>query len=254
MSIAPVNPVFEVKLSPLGDTAIIVELGSAIDRKTHERVQALSSYLRREPFPGLIELVPAYVTLTIFYDPMKLLAPLAEHNWNPQAEAAASPYEWVCQLLLDIVSKLDNEQAAAPRIITLPVCYGGELGPDLAAVAEHSGLSVSEVIAMHAARPYLVHMVGFAPGFPYLGGLPEQIATPRRSTPRLRIEPGSVGIGGKQTGVYPIVSPGGWQIIGRTPVALFRPAHEQPSLLRAGDQVNFEPISHEAFIAWEEQA
>lgn len=254
MSIAPVNPVFEVKLSPLGDTAIIVELGSAIDRKTHERVQALSTYLQREPFPGFIELVPAYVTLTIFYDPMKLLAPLAENNWNSQAEAAASPYEWVCQLLTDMVSKLEGEQAAAPRIVTLPVCYGGELGPDLAAVAEHSGLSEKEVIALHAAQPYLVHMVGFAPGFPYLGGLPGRIATPRRSMPRLRIEPGSVGIGGNQTGVYPIVSPGGWQIIGRTPLALFRPSHEQPSLLQAGDQVYFEPISYEAFMAWEEQA
>ena len=149
MSIAPVNPVFEVKLSPLGDTAIIVELGSAIDRKTHERVQALRTYLQREPFPGFIELVPAYATLTIFYDPMKLLAPLAENNWNLQAEAAASPYEWVCQLLTDMVSKLEDEQAAAPRIVTLPVCYGGELGPDLAAVAEHSGLSEKEVIALH---------------------------------------------------------------------------------------------------------
>ena len=134
------------------------------------------------------------------------------------------------------------------------MCYGGEYGPDLEEVARHNGLSVDEVIALHSGGEYLVYMIGFAPGFPYLGGMSERIAMPRRSSPRAQIPVGSVGIAGMQTGVYPIETPGGWQLIGRTPLALFRPEENPPSLLQAGNKVRFRPISADEFAAWKEGA
>jgi inhibitor of KinA len=134
--------------------------------------------------------------------------------------------------------------------VELPVFYGGDHGPDMAFVAEHSKMSPEEVAALHASAEYLVHAIGFTPGFPYLGGLPEALRTPRRDTPRARVPAGSVAIGGAQTGVYSVESPGGWQIIGRTPVRLFRPQEKQPALLRPGDRVRFKPISKAEFESW----
>jgi inhibitor of KinA len=138
---------------------------------------------------------------------------------------------------------------AAQRPIEIPVCYGGEFGVDLQFVAEHNGMTADEVVAIHCGATYRVHMLGFAPGFPYLGGMSERIATPRRNTPRLKVAAGSVGIAGPQTGVYPLETPGGWQIIGRTPLALFRPAENPPTLLSPGDFVRFRPITSEEFTA-----
>jgi inhibitor of KinA len=126
--------------------------------------------------------------------------------------------------------------------VDIPVCYGGDFGPDLDAVSSHTGLSTEEVVAIHGEPDYLVYMIGFAPGFPYLGGMSERLASPRRESPRAKIPPGSVGIAGSQTGVYPIETPGGWQLIGRTPLRLFRPERDEPSLLRTGDRVRFQAI------------
>lgn len=155
-------------------------------------------------------------------------------------------------MLLHELNKMEEVTLGQPRTIIIPVCYGGEFGPDLEYVAAEHGLTPDEVIAIHTSGDYLVHMIGFAPGFPYLGGLSDKIATPRRSTPRLRVEAGTVGIGGQQTGVYPVMTPGGWQCIGRTPLALFRPMEDPPSLLTAGDRVRFASISLQEYLEQKE--
>ncbi len=148
---------------------------------------------------------------------------------------------------------LKTDKMDPPRVVSIPVCYGGDFGPDLEYVAHHNNISPQEVIEIHSGNEYSVYMIGFSPGFPYLGGMSEKISAPRRSSPRLIIPAGSVGIAGKQTGIYPIETPGGWQIIGRTPIKLFRPDEESPSLLQAGDKIKFTPISYPEFMKWEEQ-
>lgn len=215
-------------LYPLGDNGITVEFGRTIDLETHKKVKAFSDTLDRSPFLGLIEYVPAYTTVSLFYD---------------LTYFSKSPYQKVCQVIEGLLANLQINQQLSSRIVKIPVCYGGEFGPDLEFVAKHNNLSEEEVIRIHSSGEYLVYMIGFAPGFPYLGGMPEQIATPRRSSPRLIIPAGSVGIAGKQTGVYPIETPGGWQLIGRTPLTLFQPQTAPPSLLQSGDQISFIPIS-----------
>lgn len=226
----------EVQFYPLGDAAITVQLGKSADIEVHNKVRGLVKYLEDHPLPGMIELVPGFRTVTVFYDPIELLS----------LGQAAQPYEQIRAALERIVfnSYMVSEE---PGVITIPVCYGGEFGPDLQEVAEFTGMTPEEVIALHAGRSYTVYMIGFAPGFPYLGGMSEKLAVPRRSSPRFVIAAGSVGIGGKQTGIYPLESPGGWQIIGRTPVRLFHPLREQPSLLQAGDIIRFQSISREEY-------
>lgn len=222
---------------PLGDSGVVVKLGEVIDLSTHEKVKKLSDYLQDDPFPGMVEIVPGFTTVSVYYDPVVLYDPNRDQ----------SSHEWVIEYLSEIISRAHDGNAGDPRLVEIPVCYGGEYGPDLEEVARYNGLDPDEVIRIHSEQQYLVYMIGFAPGFPYLGGLDERIATPRRSTPRTAIPKGSVGIGGSQTGVYPIVSPGGWNIIGRTAHRLFHPEDQPPSLLRSGDVVRFRPISPEAF-------
>ncbi|BFH67611.1 MAG: 5-oxoprolinase subunit PxpB [Paenibacillus dendritiformis] len=219
---------------PLGDGAIVVEFDTVIGPASHEQVRLLSLYLDDHPLPGMIEYVPAFTTVTVFYDPLVL-----------RYEEAKAKLERAAAQTADM--RLDKKA----RTVEIPVCYGGEFGPDLEEVAGHNRLTADEVVRIHSSAEYLVYMIGFAPGFPYLGGMPERIAAPRRSSPRLAIPAGSVGIGGTQTGVYPIVTPGGWQLIGRTPVALFRPDMTPPALLRAGDTIRFVPISEEEYESWE---
>lgn len=239
-------------ISPLGDTAVVVQFGSSIDLEIHRKVQALCSQLERFPFPGMLEIVPAFVTVTVCYEPLKLQDPLTGESMRTGAFGARSPYEIVCEILQRTVSAMDPSDGGTSRIVNIPVCYGGNQGPDLEEVAKRNRLSVDEVIEIHSAQDYLIYMIGFAPGFPYLGGMSERIATPRRSPPRLAIPAGSVGIGGVQTGIYPISTPGGWHLIGRTPLRLFRPDHHSPSLLKAGDIVRFQPISLEEYEEWRE--
>ncbi|SFK17717.1 inhibitor of KinA [Brevibacillus centrosporus] len=222
---------------PLGDSGVVVKLGNTIDQSTHQKIKTLSDRLQDERPKGMVEIVPGYTTVTVYYDPVALYDPRSDQT----------PYERVTAYLREIITHAESEIPREPRLVEIPVCYGGECGPDLEGVAKHSGLAPEEVIRIHSEQQYLVYMIGFAPGFPYLGGLDERIATPRRSTPRTAIPRGSVGIGGSQTGIYPIVSPGGWNIIGRTAHPLFRPEDQEPSLLRAGDLVRFRPISWEAF-------
>jgi inhibitor of KinA len=225
----------DYQIEPLGDTAVVVRFGEVISPELHSRVRALSEELSRNPIIGTTESVPAYATLGVCYDPiMKSFHQLERELSNR-----------ITQL---------NETALPPsRIIEIPVVYGGEYGPDLVEVARYHSLCESDVVEIHSQAEYLVYMIGFVPGFPYMGGMSERIATPRRQSPRVKIPAGSVGIAGSQTGIYPLETPGGWQLIGRTPVTLFDPTQNPPTRLRAGDRVRFRPISIDAFREWTDQ-
>ncbi|WP_338707635.1 5-oxoprolinase subunit PxpB [Paenibacillus amylolyticus] len=218
-------------LSPLGETAVIIQCGDRLSEAVQRRVMSVCALLEKSTLSAMIEWVPSYTSVTLFYDPF------------------ISSYPELCRILLQQLNEMKESVQYKPRTVTIPVCYGGEWGPDLDYVASEHGLTPEDVIAIHTSGDYLVHMIGFAPGFPYLGGLSEQIATPRRATPRLRVEAGTVGIGGKQTGIYPVDTPGGWQCIGRTPLRLFRPDENIPSLLAAGDRVRFEQITMQDYLA-----
>lgn len=227
----------DAEIIPLGDRALTIRVGKRINESTFQLVRNLVNHLTRSPLKGSTEIVPSYLGLTIYYD-------LNVVSFESIASALRGHLERVA----------DDLPSTSPRIVTIPVCYGEEFGEDLSHVAEHCRMTTNEVIEIHTSAEYLVHMIGFAPGFPYLGGMPTSIATPRRETPRLKLDAGSVGIAGEQTGIYPIATPGGWQIIGRTPLALFLPDENPPSLLRAGDRVRFQAITADSFRTWSEHA
>ncbi len=240
------NVELEPKILPFGESAILIEFGKGIHPEIHRRVHVFTEYLDAHSLPGMIEYVSAFSSVTIFYDPLIVKKLHAEKLGGETALA----FEILAPLLNEIIAALGNGVHDTPRIVEIPVCYGGEFGPDLEYVAEYNHLTVDEVIRIHASGQYLVYMIGFAPGFPYLGGMPEAIATPRRQSPRMFIPAGSVGIAGMQTGVYPIATPGGWQLIGNTPLELFRPQDNPPSLLQSGDHIRFYPISRKEYEAF----
>jgi inhibitor of KinA len=234
-------------LRPLGDHAIVIQLGNSIQQETHESVKAVTHLFENQTPDWLVELIPAFTTVTLYYDPISII-----ESHRPFQNTL--PYPVVCSEIEHMLSHLNTYKKEEARIIDIPVCYGGEFGPDLEDIANHHQLSPEEVIKIHTNGDYLVYMIGFAPGFPYIGGMSSEIATPRRKSPRLKIPAGSVGIAGVQTGVYPIETPGGWQLIGRTPVKLFQPDNDDsPSLLKAGDRIRFTPISLEEYKALEEE-
>ena len=214
-----------VRIETASDHSLLVTFGSEISEELHLQVRRLTILLRG--IPGIRNLHPAYASVLIGFDPLRL-----------------APTE--LELLL---SRLDLDEAPLPPAATveIPVCYEPEFGPDLAGVAQHTGLTPERVVELHSGADYLVYFLGFSPGFPYLGGMPPELATPRLDDPRKHVPAGSVAIGGNQTGVYPVSSPGGWRIIGRTPMRLFRPDEEPPTLLAMGDRVRFVPISKEKF-------
>jgi len=218
----------------LSDRALVVQLGDQLDSATFHAIRSLSRQLERTPPAGVLEFVPAFTTVAAYYDPLRT------------SEAALS------SAISSLLTGVDAAVEPLPRIVEIPVCYGGEFGADLELVASHAKLSPQEIVEIHSAVDYLVHMIGFAPGFPYLGGMSPRIAVPRRSSPRLKVPAGSVGIAGEQTGIYPLETPGGWQLIGRTPLTLFRPDQLPPTLLQAGDIVRFRPITSEEFLARQE--
>jgi inhibitor of KinA len=232
------------QMKPLGDSAILVEFGSEINEDVHLRVKAFTDYLETHPFAGFMECIPAFTSVTVFYNTLVVRRQGDSGSFSGKER---SPYKIVHSILEEMVTGLEETNTDKWRVVEIPVCYGGEFGPDLEAVARHNHLLPSEVIAIHSEADYLVYMIGFAPGFPYLGGMSERIATPRHSSPRLSIPAGSVGIAGSQTGVYPISTPGGWQIIGRTPADLFLPDENPPSLLQSGDVIRFKPIPPEEY-------
>ncbi|MGD9940263.1 MAG: 5-oxoprolinase subunit PxpB [Clostridia bacterium] len=223
-------------IQPFGEAAVIVILGNSIDEANYRQLAALAKAIQEKPPLGFCELVPAYNSLLVVFDPLL-----------SDTTAIASSL----QALASAMEPVSSE--AAKDIIELPVAYGGNYGPDLDTVATKTGLTPDEVIAIHSSKPYLVYMLGFTPGFPYLGGMDPRIAASRLKTPRTKVPAGSVGIADAQTGVYPLESPGGWNLIGRTPLALFDPARQVPALLAPGSYVRFVPISHEQFDALQSQ-
>lgn len=222
-----------MELFPLGDEAVVLAWKGTAAGEALGEVRAAMAAIEADPPAGLVALVPAYATVTAYYDLTRI-----------------GSFEAFCRDLQERAGRSVPRAAAKGRLITIPVCYGGEYGPDLMTVARHAGLAGREVAELHAAETYVVGAIGFAPGFPYLAGLPAKLHTPRRATPRAAVPAGSVAIGGAQTGVYPLVSPGGWNLIGRTPLVLFDPAAADPAHLRVGDRVRFRAITTEEFATW----
>jgi inhibitor of KinA len=222
---------------PLAEYALLVHWGNRIDPLLHDAVQALYRTLLAASLPGLRDLVPAYGSLTLVLDP----------DWFDRAHPGTDPLliarSWVDAALSAPVS----DKVADTRTVEIPVCYEGAFAPDLEALAERAGQSVADVIALHTAAVYRVYLLGFLPGFAYMGTVNAHIAAPRLARPRVRVPVGSVGIAGRQTGIYPLESPGGWNLIGRTPLRLFDPHRPEPVLLRSGDQVRFRAIGVETF-------
>lgn len=214
-----------------GELCLVVEFSDAIDMQANIRLQNLRRALERENIPGLREMVPTYRSLSIHHDPLAL----------PREELVAKVEKALLQT--------SGPESSAKRILVMPVLYGGELGPDMENVMRHTGLAEEEVIRRHTSRDCYCFMLGFTPGFGYLGGMDESLETPRLTTPRVRIPAGSVGIAGKQTGAYSIDSPGGWQLIGHTPLRLFDPAAANPILIAAGDWIRFRAIDHNEYDA-----
>jgi inhibitor of KinA len=214
------TPVFR----PMGDRSLLVELGDKISPDVNRRVQQLMLQLQKAKLPGVRELAPGYRSLLVVFDPLTIVPAELEERITAVAVRPVS--------------------AGPPqaKLLSVPVFYGGDYGPDLEGVAGHLGISTDEVIRLHTETLYRVYMIGFTPGYPYMGELPAALAVPRRGSPRTRVPKGSVGIAQRQTGIYSVESPGGWQIIGWTPIELFDPARQLPSLLEMGDRVKFEAV------------
>jgi inhibitor of KinA len=229
-----------IRMLCAGEQGLVVEFGNLISPQVNARVRRLTSKIAQSKIEGVIESVPTYRSLLVYFDPLRL---------------ARSDLSKMIERLLAVENEGGKGGTDKVRLIRVPVCYGGEFGPDLDDVARFNGLSVDEVVAIHSSRPYLVYMLGFTPGFPYLGGMSSKIATPRLEKPRTKIPQGSVGIADQQTGIYPIESPGGWRLIGRTPLKPFSPGSARPFLFAAGDYLQFVLISADEFetIAWQTQ-
>jgi inhibitor of KinA len=218
----------------MGDRGLLLEFGDEISLEVNEKVRRMALAIREEGIEGIIEAVPTYRSLLIIYNPLIL------------------SIEELKERLGGIEEGLQRTPFPEPKLIRIPVVYGGPYGSDLDDVARYHRITPEEVIRLHCSKPYLIYMIGFMPGFPYMGDLPEALVTPRLKTPRLSVPPGSVAIAQRQTGIYSMESPGGWQILGRTPVRLFDPEKEFPVLLQMGDLVQFYPISEIEFNEWHE--
>ena len=215
------------------DQSLLIYFGQQITILAHEQVRRLLCLLESEPIAGILNLHPAYCSVLVKFDPLK---------WR---------HEDLEKELRKYLGRLDNVKLPAPRQVEVPVCYGGEFGPDLEDVASVHGMTPGRVVELHTSATYLVFFLGFVPGFAYLGELPEELVTPRLPTPRKKVPAGSVGIAGNQTGVYPFETPGGWRLLGRTPLSIFRTERKDLSLLSIGDRVRFVTVSRERFAALE---
>lgn len=223
------------KIYPLSETALCIEWGNTINELINQQVIYLNRILNKDPFTGFIESVPAYASLTVYYQ-AELLAEIGDH-----------PFLFVKRYIENLLHRTDPETPKKEPVILIPVCYDEEFGCDLEFVASANGISKEEVVSVHQQKEYNVYMMGFLPGFAYMGEVDNAIATPRKKSPRANVEEGSVGIAGKQTGIYPIPSPGGWQIIGRTPLCLFDLQKENPFLFKTGESIRFHAITKEEF-------
>jgi inhibitor of KinA len=228
------KPAGDAQFRAASDHSLLVSFGRQISLDSHQRVLKLLDLLQSRAIEGIRNLHPAYCSLLIKFDPLRL-----DHG---ELQSKLGP----------LLARLDDVSLPAPQQIEIPVCYGGEFGPDLDDLAAMHAMSPAQVVEVHSSATYIVYFLGFAPGFAYLGGLPEALASPRLETPRAKVPQGSVGIGGNQTAVYPFATPGGWRLIGRTPLAMFRPDQARMSLLQIGDHVKFRPISKEEFAEFAE--
>lgn len=208
-----------------GDRGLLVEYGDSIDPVINRKVRAMTMAINQQNVRGVVEVIPTYRSIIILYDPLVTDPPKLK------------------EALLTIEERLSEIRIPPPETVEIPVCYGGDFGPDLDFIAQTNNLSVDDVVRIHSGPVYQIYMIGFTPGFPFLGGLAEILYTPRLETPRALVPAGSVGIANDQTGIYPVDSPGGWQLIGRTPLKLFDPDRSNPFLLKAGDLLKFKPIS-----------
>jgi inhibitor of KinA len=229
-----------MEITPLGDSALLIRVAENFEDAPIDvlnKVLATKRALERAQIPGVVELAPAYTTLALFYNPVRAID-------------AGAPVEnvfgWIEQRIGKALSEIQGNRIEG-SLVEIPVCYETEFALDLEHVARHAGVHWKEVVDLHCGVEYRVHCLGFTPGFPFLGGLPGKLATPRRDVPRKEVPAGSVAIGGKQTGIYPNKSPGGWNVIGRTSLQLFAPKKDPPALLRAGDRVRFRSITREEF-------
>ena len=216
---------------PLGDSALLIQLGDKIDSAINQRIHALNALLQTKSIAGIIETVPAYCTLLIHYDPL-ILTFIQVTSW-----------------VRDNLTQVDDSLNRKPRQLEVPTRYGGVAGPDLEAVAVSKGMSVADVIRIHSEHEYIVYMMGFTPGFPYLGTLDERLIMPRMDAPRTLVKAGSVAIAGSQTGIYPLDSPGGWHLIGWTSLILFDPTSNSPFLFAPGDTVKFIPLESDSLLS-----
>lgn len=261
----------QYELYPLGEQAVVIRWNGEIGEAMVEIVAAAVHCMESDSCPAIIEYVKSYRTVTVYYDPVDMYRnraaymnsggpPIPKSDVEPGGMSKElveddSPYALIClwirsRLLHGLQDSLCSGAAALQMEARLvPVCFDVEFGPDLPEMALKAHLSVQEAVQLYCSGTYFVHMIGFTYGFPYMGGLPERLAMPRRSQPRLRVAEGTVGVAGTQTGIYPLSSPGGWQLIGRTPLKLFDPMKDRPSLFQAGDRIRFEPISRAEFEA-----
>ncbi len=218
----------------MGDRGLLLEFGDEIGREINEKVRRMALAIHAEAIEGIIETISTYRSLLIIYNPVIL------------------PMEDLKERLKRMEKGLQQTPLPEPKLTRIPVVYGGIYGPDLEEVAKYLHISPEEVVQLHCSKPYLIYMIGFMPGYPYMGELPQALVTPRLKTPRLLVPKGSVAIAQRQTGIYSMESPGGWQILGRTPVELFHPEKDPPALLQMGDFVQFYQISEKEFKEWHE--
>jgi inhibitor of KinA len=235
------NPSYSI--FPLGDNAILIDFGNELNESINQKLLEIFRKIKNQNMPGVLDVVPAYSSLTIHYDVMKIF------------EKAGG--KTVFDIITDQVKKIVEDDIEISfeqnRKISIPVCYDQEFGVDLSYLASEKDLSVQDVIQLHTAKSYRVYMIGFLPGFPYMGEVDQRIQIPRKENPRTNVEAGSVGIAGAQTGIYPLQSPGGWQIIGRTPVLLFNKEKTAPVLLQPGDEIKFFSISKHEFTNYQDR-
>ena len=222
----------KVRYLAAGDSSVSVEFGNEISPEINRQIRAFKIAVEKSGIPGIVETVPTFRSLMVTYDPSEI------------------SFEQLKKELSGISVEESAGQETSHHVVEIPVCYGGSYGEDLKDVAAHAGLTEEEVIRLHSSVDYNIYMLGFLPGFPYLGGLDPKLFTPRLDNPRTKIPEGSVGIGGEQTGIYPLESPGGWRLIGRTPLKLYDPDREQPFLYQAGDYIRFVPITAEEYEAY----
>ena len=229
----------DVTYIPVNESSVLLSFGSTIERSIHERMMQAKQLIEQYPFVGFIETVPAYNSLAVYYDPLQII--------KSEETIAATVIGQLKNILKNESVAVDS--VAEQSVITIPVCYDESFGIDLQDLSASLQLTIEEILQLHTSKLYDVFMIGFTPGFPYMGTVDERLISQRKTQPRLQVPPGSVAIAGNQTGIYPFATPGGWNIIGRTPINIFDLQKENPFLLKAGDEVKFIPVTKEVFEA-----